>query len=445
MKVEYTIGDCTEVLKELPENHFDSCVTDPPYGLAFMGKKWDTVEIYPFTMTWAKEVIRVLKPGAWLLSFGGTRTYHRMTCALEDVGFEIRDCMMWLYGSGFPKSYDISKGIDKKAGAKRDVLGVVQTPWKTDNIGPGVSLQSSVQEDFTDHDADGYRTTQITEPATPEAQKWRGWGTALKPAWEPIVVCRKPLIGTVVNNVLLHGTGGIDVDGCRIASGTEHFRGRVGPKVTESVWKDNTGFGKAFTASDNPLGRWPSNVLLDEDSAKLVDEQSGETSVGHIPSIDKGAGGRGIYGEYQPMTRAEAYYPAGGASRFFYTAKASRGERERGIKTPGKYMDAGRAPGSAGGTNPRNRGAEKEVKNFHPTVKPLDLMQYLVRLVTPKGGICLDPFLGSGTTMLACRMEGFAGFGIEKDAQYEPIIKGRLEYIPPALDTFDTASEGTEK
>jgi site-specific DNA-methyltransferase (adenine-specific) len=419
LKVEYRIGDSVEVLKEYPENHFDSCVTDPPYGLEFMGKAWDKIAVYDFSKAWATEVLRVLKPGAWLLAFGGTRTYHRMTCALEDAGFEVRDCMMFIYGSGFPKSHDVSKAIDKTLGAEREVVGEVATPWRTDNIGKGVALQSSVQEDFTNHGKDGYRTTQITAPATPEALKWQGWGTALKPAWEPIVVCRKPLIGTVAENVLEHGTGGINVDGCRIPSGTEHFRGRVGPKVLNSDWKERSGFGSEFVATDNPLGRWPSNLLLDVDSAKLLDEQSGESLSCGGRTSDQFRQDNLIYGKGQG--RISAGDPGlgdfGGASRFFYTAKASRSEREKGVKTRDDFPQC--------------------AKNFHPTVKPLDLMQYLVRLVTPTGGVCLDPFLGSGTTLLACRLEGFAALGIEKNAEYEPIIKGRLEYIPPALDTFD--------
>jgi DNA modification methylase len=242
-----------------------------------MGREWDAVEVGPFTESWGKEVFRVLKPGAHLLSFGGTRTYHRMTCALEDVGFEIRDCLMWLYGSGFPKSLDVSKAIDKHLKVERKVIGEVETPWKTDNIGKGVSLQSSVQEDFTDHNENGYRTTQITEPATPEAEKWQGWGTALKPAYEPIVLARKPLIGTVAQNVLKHGTGGINVDGCRIETADNLNGGAYQER------DDKTGAGKFYEGGWNhlpkfeaPEGRWPSNLILSPESAKMLDEQSGE-------------------------------------------------------------------------------------------------------------------------------------------------------------------------
>jgi len=474
--VEYLIGDCLGVLKTYPDDHFDSCVTDPPYGLEFMGKEWDKLGLWtkrdkatadptgksssPFVAAavekyvggktaqewhsiWAKEVFRVLKPGAYILSFGGTRTHHRMVCALEDVGFEIRDCLMWLYGSGFPKSLDVSKAIDKHFKAERKVIGEIETPWKTDNIGKGVSLQSSVQEDFTGHNEGGYRTTQVTEPATPEAEKWNGWGTALKPAYEPIVLARKPLSGTVAQNVLKHGTGGINVDGCRIRFASEEDKEGTGRLFQE--WHtppgDGVRHGKMKVLPglhQNDVGRWPSNLLLDEESAKMLDEQSGESEskLGLRPRTDNNIFGTATgVGELCELP----YNDKGGASRFFYIAKASRSEREKGLKGKPKSFLATMGDG-IGIREHNDSEPNAHVANFHPTVKPLELMRYLVRLVTPKDGLCLDPFLGSGTTLLACRLEGFNGLGIEKESDYEPIIKERLAYIPPPLDSFGEVS-----
>jgi len=402
MAVEYRIGDCLEVLKEYPDNHFSSCVSDPPYGLAFMSMKWDKVEVYPFTLGWGKEVFRVLKPGAWLAAFGGTRTWHRQACALEDAGFEYRDTLMWLYGSGFPKSLDVSKAIDKHLGVQRTVIGQSDEGCHNKN---------------TMHKTDGFaasrdETFDITAPATPDAKKWQGWGTALKPAWEPILLCRKPLDGTVAGNTLKHGTGGINVDGCRIGVELIPSQERGNARVTDFA-------SGGFTPEHN--GRWPANLVLDDDSAAMLDEQSGVR-----PSSFR-AQGCIVEGEtgspFGNTSRGPILYDdVGGASRFFYTAKASRSERERGVKSPKHPTPgvlSGRAEAAVGA-------ATAPARNHHPTVKPLDLMQWLVRLVTPKEGICLEPFAGSGTTILACQLEGRDCLGIEKDAQYEPIIRGRL-------------------
>jgi site-specific DNA-methyltransferase (adenine-specific) len=473
----YRIGDCVEVLKEFPENHFDACVTDPPYGLEFMGKEWDRLwsdpdpsfEVRPkggtgpfdrrrasfgtdtkamqtWHTAWAREVLRVLKPGAHLLAFGGTRTHHRLTCALEDAGFEIRDCLMWLYGSGFPKSLDVSKAIDKAAGAEREV---VRTIRKT----PSAASENMNEGWRRPWAEDHPKTMDLTAPATDAAKQWSGWGTALKPAWEPIILARKPLQGTVAENVLKWGTGGLNVDGGRIESGTEHMRGTVGPAKNSTIYGAGAGLTpkEGFVATDSPLGRWPANLILDEESAAMLDEQSGEREGPGGPA-KSGSATAWPGGEFQGTI-----YPkeTGGASRFFYTAKADRDEREEGI--PGRvlrprhgrqgarsddpnglrrFMDDTREPGKPGGMNPRNLPASVARANFHPTVKPLDLMRYLVRLVTPPSGLVLDPFLGSGTTLLACRLEGFSGFGIEKEAEYEEIIKGRMSSIPPAIESF---------
>ena len=422
MEVGYKIGDCVGVLEGYPEDHFSSCVTDPPYGLAFMGKEWDKVEVYPFTLEWGKAVYRVLKPGAWLLAFGGTRTYHRMICALEDVGFEVRDQLIWMYGSGFPKSYDVSKGIDKHLGAERQ-----RTPY---------GHKASVAWRIAEGRDDRLMEYQSGPPLTEAAQEWNGWGTALKPAWEPIPVFRKPLDGTVVNNTLKHGCGGINVDECRVAvDANEDFE-----KNWQRSQSDQQNTFKHLyprrLEGYTPTGRWPSNVLLDEEAARMLDEQSGQLISGsRSEGVRSGMGYHGGKGDGGPAINGNI----GGASRFFYTAKASRSEREKGVRGPRKFLAT--MNDGIGAREHNESEPTAYVKNHHPTVKPLDLMRYLVRLVTPKKGVCLDPFLGSGTTMLACRLEGLSGLGIEKDEQYEPIIKGRLSYVPPPLESFEDAGQ----
>lgn len=364
-------GDCIEVMAELPAESVDAVACDPPYGLEFMGREWDApwkgtasahiaherraaettdenkrryiraaVNAYeagrPFQewcQAWAEQALRVLKPGGHLIAFGGTRTFHRLTCGLEDAGFEIRDCLSWLYGQGFPKSLNLDG----------------------------------------DH---------------------AGLGTALKPGWEPAVLARKPLTGTVAANVQAHGTGALNIDGCRI--GTHGAR-------------SNGGNGKSGTAAfgdygptprvDYDTGRWPANVVLDEAAARILDEQA--PSAGGGFGVNTGKPSR-VYGDYAGLGgEVIGYGDAGGASRFFYTSKASTAERNNGH-------------GPA---------------NTHPTVKPVDLMRWLVRLVTPPGGLVLDPFAGSGTTGVACREEGFRCVLIEREAEYLGIIAGRLSQL----------------
>jgi site-specific DNA-methyltransferase (adenine-specific) len=341
--VELLHGDCLERLRELPDGSVDACVTDPPYGLSFMGKEWDYD--VPGAEVW-REVLRVLKPGGHLLAFAGTRTQHRMAVQIEDAGFEIRDLIAWVYGSGFPKSLDVSKAIDKAAGAEREVVG--RHPCPAGNKAGGNSLNMR---------AVGMpATADITAPATPAAQQWSGWGTALKPALEPITVARKPLMGTVAANVLEHGTGAINVDGCRV--GTE------GGCRTQEAYQGGDSlhcYGKGLNDQRSPavagLGRWPANLIHD--------------------------------GSDEPCALL------GDAARFFYCAKASKADR----------------------------GAE----NVHPTVKPTELMRYLCRLVTPPGGVVLDPFMGSGSTGKAAVLEGFRFIGIEREAEYLEIARGRIQ------------------
>lgn len=370
-------GDCLEVLMTLEDNSIDSIVTDPPYELGFMNKKWDSTGIAYNVDLW-KECLRVLKPGGHLLAFGGTRTYHRMTCAIEDAGFEIRDCIQWIYGSGFPKSHDISKAIDKKLGTY--VEGKLLPSSRT----TGASATGI---------ATTFRKKTASNPQSPEAQQWKGWGTALKPANEPIVLARKPLSEkTVAENVLKWGTGGLNIDGCRLNT----LPRKTGTKPTsdEATGTGNTlvGSSKNRQAEYDMLnkGRFPTNVILDEEAGKLLDEQQK------------------------------------GASRFFYCAKASKKERNMGLEDmPEVISNDGRDKTLASGNMPHNRGNVPK-KNHHPTVKPVKLMEYLIKLVTPPEGIVLDPFLGSGTTAIAALNTGRYFIGIEKEKKYVDIAKKRI-------------------
>jgi len=371
-------GDCLDVMRALPDASVDSIVTDPPYGLGFMGRAWDDL---PPGLPWAQECLRVLKPGGHLLAFGGTRTSHRLAVAVEDAGFEIRDSIAWLYGSGFPKSLDVSKAIDKAAGAEREVTG--RTPGARNGNGKNVDFGAYASA------ADGLR--DVTAPATPDAQQWQGWGTALKPAHEPIVVGRKPLVGTVAANVLAHGTGALNVDGCRVAGQT---------------WESHS------------AGRWPTNVLLDRSQAEALDKQSGVTEskhgglAGDSPKLREGSDG------------IRGHSDIGGASRFFKVV----GDSPPDLPT---FRYGPKAP-----THERPKGDN----GGHPTVKPLDLMRWLVRLVTPPGGTVLEPFAGSGTTAEACVIEGFKCIAIEREAEYMPLIVQRLtKPMQTALDLGGTA------
>jgi len=364
-----------------------------------MGKEWDRG--VPGMEFWT-EALRVAKPGAHLLAFGGTRTHHLLICAIEDAGWEIRDCLMWLYGQGFPKSLDISKSLDKQAGVWRGKAGAVT-----------VSEQPAKGTE--------YERTAKVDPVTAAAAAWQGWGTALKPAWEPIIMARKPLEGTVVANVQKWGTGGINVDGCRQACGTEHMRGTVKYSDGGALAGMRNSGKHNFKATDSQLGRWPANVCLDEEAAAMLDEQAGERGGGF--------GTRGSQGSAVCL-----FGDSGGPSRFFYTAKASRSEREAGChtlpsKTGAEATD--REPDTAGLESPR-AGAGRtagHVRNYHPTVKPLALMRWLVRLVTPPGGTVLDMFAGSGTTGRAALEEGFKSIMVDISEDYLEIQKARSKEV----------------
>jgi site-specific DNA-methyltransferase (adenine-specific) len=371
----------------LAADSVSAIVTDPPYGLAFMGKAWDTLAANNRTsqfwhQRWAVEALRVLKPGGHVLAFGGTRTYHRLVCALEDAGFEIRDTLAWLHGSGFPKSLDVSKAIDKAAGAERETLGV------NPNGGRHGPSKFFVTDGSEVHD---------TAPATEAAKAWDGWGTALKPAHEPIVLARKPLSEkTVAANVLRWGTGALNVDGCRVDSDGETWPGNRDNAHGDYSGKVLGKFAEQYAKPSHPSGRWPANVLLDEEAAAQLDAQSGESTSPEFVSSGE-SGKRGTCGAKAAHPRRPCHGDTGGASRFFYVAKASTSERGEG--------------------------------NTHPTVKPVALMKHLIRLVAPPGGVVLDPFLGSGTTGRAARALGVPFVGFDLSAEYVALAAKRANGV----------------
>ena len=372
------LGDCLGVMPTL-DAEVAAVITDPPYGLEFMGKDWDRG--VPGEAFWCA-AMGTAKPGAHLLAFGGTRTFHRLACAVEDAGWEIRDSLFWLYGSGFPKSLNL----------------------------------------------DG---------------EWKGWGTALKPACEPITMARKPLVGTVAANVLEYGTGAINIDGCRVATDGETFKaprsnpenraGIVGSAMQATGSADRNHAAQAASIERTAtLGRWPANVILDDEAAAMLDAQTGQLTSGVMAAGTRRAAQDGpgsvCYGTYGGnATASDTYGDTGGASRFFYCAKPSRAERDAGTHAiDPRQRDESRKAGDPGGDNPRNRGVRKR-GNFHPTVKPVELMRWLIRLVTPLGGLVLDPFVGSGTTGVAAWREGRRFIGIEREPEYFEIARRRLD------------------
>jgi DNA modification methylase len=422
-------GDCVEVMRTLPSDSIDAIVTDPPYGIEFMGKEWDgfgtPAGFQRWVEQWAREAFRVLKPGGHLLAFGGTRMYHRLASGVEDAGFEVRDMMSWLYGSGFPKSLDVSKAIDKRAGAEREVIGRYQRPdGSNERTAPQGFNADYVNGDNRQLDGE----SKITAPATQEAKRWEGWGTALKPAQEPIVVARKPLIGTVAENVLAHGTGAINIDASRIGT-TDKFGGGA---------KGTSGFAGGYEhdgwTPGSAAGRWPANILFDEEAAAVLDQQSGNRPGGSFPK-QRGKGVATAFGEGQPTPGgARQMNDSGGASRFFYVAKAGKKERNAGLD--GKPRKAkifnGKSSESAPSEDIAGSVADKfstaPQANTHPTVKPIALMGYLIKMVTPPGGVVLDPFLGSGSTACAAAVNGFDWLGIERDEGYADIAEARIKH-----------------
>ena len=422
------LGDCLDKLKELDDNSVDSIVTDPPYGLSFMGKKWDydvpSVEIW-------EECMRVLKPGGHLLSFAGSRTYHRMAVRIEDAGFEIRDQIMWIYGSGFPKSLNLGKSLESKLvnGSSRYSGNKMETDGDVDI--PGSQWQEAA--DRTMADGEGAWSGKSVKVENPIAKEWEGWGTALKPAHEPIVMARKPLSGkTVVDNVLEWGTGGINIDDSRIQH-DEPIKTTTRTEKGDTWNEKNSGLrnNPSNMASADPNGRFPANVIFDEEAGKILDEQSGiSKSTGGRSGNKEGVGQNGIYGQYNGEVRDEnpGLGDVGGASRFFYCPKTSKTDRNEGLDgfedklTQGMRSNAG--PALVGD----DEDGRTTSKNFHPTVKPTDLMLYLIRMVTPKGGTTLDPFMGSGSTGKAAVRGGFDFVGIEREKEYMEIATARIQY-----------------
>lgn len=398
-------GDSRDVLKTITDCSIDSIVTDPPYALVsivkrfgkagsaavkvpedgsgayarasagFMGKAWDTGETAFAADFWA-ECLRVLKPGGHVVAFSGTRTYHRMACAIEDAGFEVRDMLSWLYGSGFPKSHNVSKGIDRHNGDERPVFGRAK--------GAASSDTESLGEFRPEYD--------LTSAASAASAAWDGWGTALKPACEPICFGRKPLVGTVAENVLDHGTGAINIDGCRVP--TDELTPRHNNNTATLLKK---GFeGDAKTIEPSPLGRWPANII--HDGSEEVIAAFPETSSGLFNGERSSDKFRSTYGTFKGTAagETETYGDSGSAARFFYTAKADALDR---------------------------------IGSKHPTVKPVELMQWLCRLVTPKGGTVLDPFAGTGTTGEAAFREGMLAVLVEREEEYQADIRRRMALV----------------
>jgi DNA modification methylase len=375
-------------------------VTDPPYELGFMGKKWDGTGIANRADLWT-QVLRVLRPGGHLVAFSGTRTYHRMACAIEDAGFEIRDQIGWAYGSGFPKSHSVDKAIDKSLGVA-GTFGGPKSAAHAEMAAKGQARRGEKHEGWDrpwmdDPDAIA-RANSTYEAGTDAAKQWQGWGTALKPAWEPICLARKPLIGTVAANVLEHGVGALNIDGCRVESGPDHAA-----KCASVVGLDSNRNGDCYgewagkrTDSHSPLGRWPANLIHDgsEDVVAAFPETNTVNGRPNCSGKSYGHDNRQIYGAGAGVVYDGGYLDSGSAARFFYTAKAD---------------------------------AEDRLGSKHPTVKPLDLMQWLVRLVTPKGGTVLDPFAGTGTTGEAAWREGMRAILIEREAEYQVDIARRME------------------
>jgi site-specific DNA-methyltransferase (adenine-specific) len=468
------LGDCLDKLKELEANSVDSIVTDPPYGLAFMGKKWDYD--VPSQAIW-EECLRVLKPGGHILSFAGSRTYHRMAVRIEDAGFEIRDQIMWIYGSGFPKSHNVGNAIDKKHGAG--------------NRGHAISSGNKFHPTTGEARPSGELLDKY-EARTEEGKGWEGWGTALKPAHEPIVMARKPLVGTVADNVLEWGVGGINIDGCRVGTDGGTKRDGQSDKVTKT--NPNLKPTNSLNRTGHGIielneGRFPANIILEctcenpkvKDNTNtpynyndneykvdgfitnikpnapsnyndtnsgvihtdpncpcyILDGQSGKSK--SSPNKWEGDNNAAIYGKYEKGVRQSTFSDEGGASRFFYCPKASKKDRNEGCDELEEKMSAHSVADKCGKCGkflvasanickceePERVGISN--KNNHPTVKPTDLMAYLIRLVTPKGGIVLDPFMGSGSTGKAAVIEGMEFIGIEREEEYYEIAKQRIE------------------
>lgn len=432
------LGDCLEVLRGLPDASVDAVVTDPPYGLAFMGKRWDYD--VPGVALWA-EALRVLKPGGHLLSFGGARTYHRMAVAVEDAGFDIRDQIMWLYGSGFPKSMDVGKALDKAAGEVRQVIGKAQGRAAT----PRRDIRGGKMHACSDGKIHGYDGSDITAPATEAARQWDGWGTALKPAHEPIILARKPFRGSVAGNVLRFGVGAINVDGCRVRFASDGDKAAAAAAAAQRASQDQNKGRTAYGQFNNgpaslapylegmDRGRFPANLIHDGSAevVALFPDTASNSKPGCVrrTKVHRSGSMAGSLGEKDGDLNA-FYGDSGSAARFFYCAKASKGDREAGLREAGlrEAVTGSLQGGGEGCADPVSARFTKVCRNTHPTVKPTALMRYLCRLVTPPGGIVLDPFAGSGSTGKAAQLEGFRFIGIEREPEYFDIARARIAH-----------------
>ena len=447
MNIDLRQGDCLEVLKTIPDNSIDSVVTDPPYHLTsivkrfgkegsapaqfgkdgaysraskgFMGKEWDGGDIAFRTDVWS-ECLRVLKPGGHLLAFSHSRTYHRMAVAIEDSGFDIRDQIMWIYGSGFPKSHNIGKSIQK-------LSGDIKVVGKKTGMGTTGNSYVSSNEKYIGGDKGVYKKEYDDIEINND---YEGWGTALKPAHEPIVMARKPLSEkSIAENVIKWGTGGINIDECRIGSEV-----RTTPIHSDDVKDDTTLFGLHKTIQHERVetteGRFPANIILDEEAGKILDEQSGiSKSTGAVRKKDTDTNPTSIDFKHKEGELSNPYAgEIGGASRFFYCPKTSSKEKNMGLEGLPEKQNIHRATNN--GTGDVSKGMERFATqpkmNHHPTVKPLKLMEYLITLVTPKGGVVMDCFMGSGSTGVAARNLGFKFIGIEREQEYMDIAKQRI-------------------
>lgn len=425
MNVNVSHSECSERLEKFDSDSIDSCITDPPYHYSdggFMGKNWDKGGI-AFNSKFWKKVKRVLKPGAHLAAFGGSEQYHRLMVAVEDAGFDIRQNLSWVYAEGFAKSHDVSKAIDKHFGKKdeRKKVGVKEGARRKD----GSVVDRDSYEGWKDNPSEWQergRDPHERAPATEEAEKWEGWDTQLKPAKEPIVIARKPLEGTVAENILEHGTGAMNIDDCRIETDWENDPNQRGFGhgfvfgEDEGKYDEESnvyGDGESFGWEPNQ-GRWPANVIFDPVMAEKLDEQSGRNlKAGGNVHESKREEKTNVYGEYEKTSEHKSYGDVGGASRYFKTI------RYRAEDNPGFFY----CPKAK--KKERNFGAEE---NDHVTVKPIELMSYLVRLLTPEGGRTLDPFAGSGTTGMSAVLEGVSAELIEKNEHYCEIARSRIKY-----------------
>lgn len=452
-------GDMLDMLDVVEENSIDSIVTDPPYELNFMNKGWDNAGVSFKKETWEK-CYKALKPGGHLLAFGGTRTYHRIACAIEDAGFEIRDCIMWIYGSGFPKSMNIGLSIDKKNGVESPVVGQNQDILKKQakDLREGHRTIVDSLDSGAPERNNGFKT--VSADIKQAQNEWDGWGTQLKPSYEPIIIARKPVEGSITENVIKWRVGGYNIDECRVPleDGYEFKTTNRKSRADDNVFDNsNCGFDSEnnTNASASPKGRFPANTIL------TYDETDFDEVCSNFPN-SKGASSQNNYSNghiYRGQSLNESqtslngfrewYNDSGSASRYFYCAKASKKDRDAGLEE----MDAVAGHGKGNGLDrvcefcgvsqltpelchcETKSWVAKPKKNFHPTVKPTELMQYLVKLVTPRNGIVLDPFNGSGSTGKAVLYENkerdvnYSYIGIELTPEYLPISKARLDFV----------------